>query len=233
MKMDWVIWGGCFLLFAAGAVFAQLGLGSNFFVIPNVHDLFDIASSIATVVAVIFAGLGLSSWRKQLRATSDYELARKMLVAVQKYANAAEESWRWCSIANDEQATDAREGKERTIRAIAAGAEPAMRKTRQHTADLKALLLECRALWADYDSLSLRDFLKFGENCDNYLSSFIESSAVESKDEYLINALRGAAMQSIWDGLEGVGLSESGAVSDYISRELSYINGRLSEKFIR
>ncbi|WP_129375257.1 hypothetical protein [Pseudomonas aeruginosa] len=233
MKRDWVVWVGCFLLFAAGAVFSKLSLGSNFFLVPSVHDLFDIASSMATVIAVIFAGLGLSSWRKQLRATSDYELARKMLVAVQKYADAAEESWRWCYIANDEQATDAREGKERTIRAIAAGAEPAMRKTRQYTADLKALLLECRALWADYESLNLRDFLKFGENCDNYLSSFIEISAVESKDEYLINVLRGAAMQSIWDGLKGVGLTEQGAVSGYISRELSYINGRLGEKFIR
>ncbi len=40
-------------------------------------------------------------------------------------------------------------------------------------------------------------------------------------------------MQSIWDGLKGVGLTEQGAVSDYISRELSYINGRLGEKFIR
>jgi hypothetical protein len=40
----------------------------------------DIFSIIGTVGALIFAGLGLSAWKRQLRGTSEYEIAKKSIL---------------------------------------------------------------------------------------------------------------------------------------------------------
>jgi hypothetical protein len=51
----------------------------------------DITNSIialATLSGVIIAGFGLSTWRKQLKGTYDYELARKTLFSVYKLRDA-------------------------------------------------------------------------------------------------------------------------------------------------
>jgi hypothetical protein len=40
----------------------------------------DIFSIVGTVGALIFAGLGLSTWKRQLRGTSEYEIAKKSIL---------------------------------------------------------------------------------------------------------------------------------------------------------
>jgi hypothetical protein len=67
-----VIWGG-----------GKLEL--TFFKVANIHDLFEIFSSIATVAAVFLAFSGVNAWRKQVRAQSDHELAHRVTVAALKY----------------------------------------------------------------------------------------------------------------------------------------------------
>ncbi|MBJ2237021.1 hypothetical protein JFT61_19600 [Pseudomonas fluorescens] len=88
MKRDWVVWLGCFLLFGMGALWARVPISNNFFVVENVHDLFEILGAIATVAAVLLAAAGINAWRSQLQATSDHELARRLLVSLYKYREA-------------------------------------------------------------------------------------------------------------------------------------------------
>ncbi|MBV7523406.1 hypothetical protein KW834_03165 [Pseudomonas sp. PDM29] len=85
MRRDWVVWLICFLLFGSGVVWAQIPIPSNFFIINDVHDLFEIIGALATIVAVCVAAAGINAWRWQLRATSDHDLARKLLISIYKY----------------------------------------------------------------------------------------------------------------------------------------------------
>jgi hypothetical protein len=88
MRRDWVVWLLCFLLFGCGVVWAQIPIKSSFFIIDNVHDLFEILGALATIIAVCVAASGINAWRWQLRATSDHDLARKILVSIYKYREA-------------------------------------------------------------------------------------------------------------------------------------------------
>jgi hypothetical protein len=88
MRRDWAVWLICFLLFGCGAVWAEIPIKSNFFTINNVHDLFEILGALATIIAVCVAAAGINAWRWQLRATSDHDLARKLLISIYKYREA-------------------------------------------------------------------------------------------------------------------------------------------------
>lgn len=90
MKDIVVIWGGCLLLFGAGAVWAMVPLNIEFFVVENVHDLFEIFSSAATVFVVVF---GFQLWRRQVNGQADLELARKVAVHALRIKEASLEAW--------------------------------------------------------------------------------------------------------------------------------------------
>lgn len=88
MKRNWEIWLGCAALFGAGVVWGLAHAKRNFFEVDNIHDFFEILAAIATVVAVVLAGMGLNAWKKQVRATADHELARRILIALHEYVEA-------------------------------------------------------------------------------------------------------------------------------------------------
>lgn len=88
MKRDWVIWIGCVLLFSAGVVWGLIQLKHDFFIVSDVHDLFEIIASGATTFAVCVAVVQVNAWRKQLKATTDHDLARKLLISIYRYKEA-------------------------------------------------------------------------------------------------------------------------------------------------
>ncbi len=51
-------------------------------------DITNSVIALATLIGVIIAGFGLSTWRKQLKGTYDYELAKKTLFSVYKLRDA-------------------------------------------------------------------------------------------------------------------------------------------------
>jgi hypothetical protein len=48
----------------------------------------DLITDCAAVVGVIFAGIGLNTWKKQIRGSFEYELARKLMLQVYKLRDA-------------------------------------------------------------------------------------------------------------------------------------------------
>lgn len=78
MKKDWVIWGGCFLLFFAGVIWGMIPDKAGFFLVENVHDLFEIVSAIATVAAAIFAYFAWNSWRSQFALQEGFKAATEV-----------------------------------------------------------------------------------------------------------------------------------------------------------
>lgn len=73
LKKDWVIWGGCVLLFAAGVVWGMIPDKKGFFVVTSIHDLFDIVGAIATTIAAAVAVAALSNWQSQFRHAARFE----------------------------------------------------------------------------------------------------------------------------------------------------------------
>ena len=73
MKQDFVIWSGCILLFSAGIVWGMIPDKTGFFIVANVHDLFDIFGALATVIAAAVAVVALSNWRSQFRHSARFE----------------------------------------------------------------------------------------------------------------------------------------------------------------
>ncbi|VVQ29735.1 hypothetical protein PS943_01464 [Pseudomonas fluorescens] len=90
MVRDWMIWVGCLLLFCAGAVWEAIQIKVDFFVVANIHDFFEILSSLATVIAVCY---GVLAWKHQLSGQSDLELARRVAIASLRMKEAALEGW--------------------------------------------------------------------------------------------------------------------------------------------
>ena len=81
-RSDPVVLVGCVLLFFAGAAWSGVFPKADFFVVDDIHELAEIGAAIATIFAVVF---GIGAWKKQLRGLSDHELARKILLATEKF----------------------------------------------------------------------------------------------------------------------------------------------------
>ncbi len=56
--------------------------------VESTTNLTDYVTAIAAVTGVIIAGLGLGAWKKQLRGTSEYELAKRLMLQVYQLRDA-------------------------------------------------------------------------------------------------------------------------------------------------
>jgi len=149
MKKDWVIWGGCVLLFGAGVIWGLMWTKKEFFYVQSIHDLAEIASSIATVAAVFIA---LTAWKKQLRAQADHDLARRVVVGAERFKKAALnliiDSQFCCENASIQFADY------NLIARIEAGIASRLAIFDEEIAAFEALLVEVRAIWgSELDTL--------------------------------------------------------------------------------
>lgn len=88
MKFFSSVWGLCVLLFLAGVTWGSVRLSSEFYQVNSIHDFFDILGVIVTVIAVVVALRGIGEWRNQAVATTDHELARRLLIELYRYREA-------------------------------------------------------------------------------------------------------------------------------------------------
>lgn len=78
MKKDSVVWLGCVLLFAAGVLWGMIPDKTGFFVVANIHDLFDILGAMATVIAAVVAVVALTNWRSQFRHEARFQSLKEL-----------------------------------------------------------------------------------------------------------------------------------------------------------
>lgn len=93
MWRDWFVWPLALMLFASGAVWAQVDVPIKFFAVTDLKSLLEIFASLATVAAVVLAYRGLSIWKEQIRGSSDNEIAMRVLLASRRYKDASHEAW--------------------------------------------------------------------------------------------------------------------------------------------
>jgi len=180
MSRDWVVWLCSFLLFACGVVWAVVPIPSEFFVVSNVHDLFEILGSLATVVAVCVAAANINSWKHQVNAAADLELARKLVSSLHGYRTRMQSMWYWADfviqmieVDDPNTASDMGLDEQRLL--------PEIEGTRQLQMQLKELLLQSQSVWRVSLEPEAAELFKFTDRCIFVVNnSFVWMGAYDS-----------------------------------------------------
>lgn len=200
MKQDWVIWTGCGLLFCAGAIWGGGRLDIAFFKVANIHDLFEIFSSLATVAAVFLAFSGVNAWRQQLGAQSDHALAQRVAIAALKYKEISRSAYDDALFS----VTQFRYGLESVPESILdryiAGMEDNLKANKNSKAEFCAVLLESRALWGAGFSEKYDELLALTDDFYGCIQVFIKWARLDPNDSF-IQAFQ-SAMQRHYDYFE-------------------------------
>ncbi|WP_458374955.1 hypothetical protein [Pseudomonas pergaminensis] len=147
MKKDWVVWCGCALLFGAGAIWGGILLDIQFLKVANIHDLFEIFSSAATVAAVFLAFAGVNAWRQQVGAQSDHALAQRIAVASLKYKDVSKSAFSDAQFLLFQFDGNTNYVLMEVFQKILPGLEERLNKNKTSHAEFLAVLQECRAIW--------------------------------------------------------------------------------------
>lgn len=184
MKKDWVVWLCCFLLFIAGALWAGWKPPVDFFKVTDIHDFFEICSSVATVFAVVLAALSVNTWRSQIGAQTDHDLARRLAVVALSYKDSCLVSWidaDFCFKNKDAKVSVWPDGL-RT--GVIEGLERKMEAGRKSRSELLALLLEVRAIWGVKKANEYDAVLNFSEQCHSVVRDFIVLNSGVGAEDY-------------------------------------------------
>jgi hypothetical protein len=174
MKKDWVVLGGCALLFGAGIVWGQMWPKKDFFAVADIHDLAEILSSMATVAAVFIA---MTAWRKQLRAQHDHDLARRIAIAGERFKRVTLEivvDAHFCGTNSNLQYSS-----ESLIERIRSNLRDRMTAHDAEMSSLNATLLEARALWGDQLDKAYEEIFSVSKGayyCVNHFIGFLNES---------------------------------------------------------
>lgn len=137
------------LLFLAGVTWGSIKLKSGFFTVDNVHDLFEIFSSVATVAAVVLAALSINAWRSQIKAESDHGLARKLAVSLINFKDAIQAAHSDLQFCRNNCIVGFEGLPPDLLRGATDSLIVRMERAKLIRADILALLIEARALWGD------------------------------------------------------------------------------------
>jgi hypothetical protein len=157
LKKDWVVWLWCALLFLAGVTWGSIRFKTDFYAVSNVHDLFEIFSSSATIVAVIFAAFSINDWRSQIKAESDHELARKLAVSLERYKESIRAIYSTAGFCVNNCIVGFEGLPPDTLKAITDRFLIKVEKIQEEGADFRGQLVEARALWGDELPKALAD----------------------------------------------------------------------------
>lgn len=231
LKTDWLIWLCCVALFGAGAVWGGVPIRTNFFVVANIHDLFEIISSIATVIAVVIAVFGLNAWKRQISATADHELARKVSIALSKYKDEVLMLWSdaHASAVQIESGNTSLDSK--YFKLVNSNMKKKMHSTRSSRAELKALSIECKAIWGEAFEREFHQILSFERQCyscvDAYLRWLVPS------DNELLRSYSRMSIITFRANLNTLDLNNSEKAIDYIELITNTLTFKLQEKLLR
>lgn len=226
MKKDWVIWGGCALLFGAGIVWGQMWPKKDFFAVTDIHDLAEILSSMATVAAAFFA---LTIWKKQIRAQADHDLARRALVRLERFKNAALTQVidsQFCSGNSHLQYEDYE-----LIKRVDEGIRSRLTLFDEEASSLQALLSEARAIWgAELERLleGVREIAAEAYGCNKHFLVFLVESANPHVQDYIEADIHKSSDRLRNLGLRGGPNDIAKAISALTSAADTYLKNKLS-----
>jgi hypothetical protein len=103
----------------------------------------DTITAVAATAAVIVAGIGLTTWIRQLHGTTEYDLSRRLLLQVYRVRDALKEVRRpFLAIS---EAGSVPDGASWEVAAY----QNRWQRVRDAMLELQAIVLECEVLWGD------------------------------------------------------------------------------------
>lgn len=232
MRKNWFVWVLCILIFLAGTTWGSISLKKDdFWRVDSVHDLFEIFGVFGTFAAVLLGVVGLNTWKKQIKAGLDNELARRVLISTYKYSQMVVFTWRHADFAasyvkeiSDNSFLDERSSFVEAVKV-------AYKDACDARADFLALQAECKAIWGDLLSKDADDLLSFEEICTQCLNGYykcsLDGTSPLTRAQYvksIINSFEYFNEQGIYRGKDA---------DNFINAILLKINKSLEGKLIK
>ncbi|MCS3835572.1 hypothetical protein HNR03_000152 [Pseudomonas sp. JAI111] len=230
MRRDWVVWLGCFLLFGCGAVWAQVPLKTSFFVIDSVHDLFEVLGALATVVAVCVAAANINTWKHQVNASADLELARKVVTALYRYKDKIMTTWGWAEFSVEQLHGDEKPTPELSD-AVNETIQASIDESDNAALVLKDLLLECQSAWRLNFDIESTFVYMFSDRCSLVAKSYILWSRTYHLDSQ-VAARSEKSIRTHWSWFEKNKCENYSDAITHLERLLSKLERRIEEKLL-
>ncbi|TLP71322.1 hypothetical protein FEA48_21085 [Pseudomonas nitroreducens] len=234
MKKDWVVWGGCALLFFTGVVWGMASAPKEFFHVDSVHDAFDMAASIATVLGVIGAIVQLNSWRKQQAANNDHNLAVRIASELNGQENKIKRAWGTAAIAHHAIAANIRAGDESFKSGARAGlvkyVDTQAEDFVKASAEFKSVAFECDVYWGGSYISPVTELIELSDLCISYFQCFRSYVAAGGAAE--LASIDGGSLDKAWGAMEAKGLVRFSEVGVYVSTRVEEFVSILRRDFI-
>lgn len=229
MKKDWLVWVGCFLLFSVGAIWGGVPISTNFFKVDNVHDLLEIASSIATVLAVCLAAAGYNAWKSQMVATSDHELSRRVALTMLRYKFS---SVRGCELTRYlVSRMRLQVGKEGTRQDLLDEVRRELKELQAICSEIRTVAFECKVMWGESVWTDFEKVFVLGSRCCSCIDSFLRWSRKESSERFKDKIARDAV--DLFDDLSQWIGDNKESVERYMDDLLKPIYVEVGERLLR
>ena len=204
-------------------------IGTDFFVIENIHDLAEIIAAIATVIAVFVATDGISAWRDQAIATSDHELARRVAVILQRYKFASYRAWEYADYLVSNMQHEI--GKGGVNPEFLSEVKNELKDLEEISSEVHSISLECRALWSKkiWDDFQRMSWL--GNQSRECINLYLSWARVE-EGESQRSVYSGVAFQISMEVIQSVG-STTASVNAYLDRALDPIGAEVDKRLLR
>ncbi|MNJ39737.1 hypothetical protein D3C77_346180 [compost metagenome] len=231
VNKDWVVWFGCFVLFGAGAVWGGVRFETDFFVVDNVHDLFEIFGAIATTVAVCVAASGLNSWKRQIRSAADHELARKVSVALHRYQAEVVNIWDSASSAHARLDYKVKLGGSLKDR-VKENIDSDIGSAESARAEFQALMLECKAVWGSLLDVDAGRLIEFERHCSYCVKKYLNYFMYDGPSGRYGLAKSYSVVKRSWGWFVKNDFDSRESSMLYIDGLVSGISSKLSEKLL-
>lgn len=227
-RLEWLL---CLGLFGAGIIWSRLLFPSDFYKVANIHDLFEILGAVATVVAASFAVYGIGLWRKQIRATSDHELARRVAISVELYKEEVKRIWGSAEFSATQLKTKEDYKHEKVRRAVKQTFDIRIERAICLRSDLKALLVECNAIWGKSFGNELRAVFGVEQQCLNCATNFLRVINPDYPEVGVLAAK--SSIESNWKSLGGDNYKNFAESEEYIDTLFKGVISQLGLKLLR
>lgn len=232
MRKNWFVWVLCILIFLAGTTWGSISLKKDdFWRVDSVHDLFEILGVFGTFAAVLLGVLGLNTWKEQIRAEQDNELARRIWISTYKYSQVVISSWRYADLATSYSRELIGKNFMEEHSSFTEIVKEACENTRDARGDFLALQIECKANWGELLSKDADDLLNFEEVCTHYLNDFYKCSLGDNSTYARAKHIKSTVNYVKYFNKQGIHSGKD--AEDFINKIFLKIDKSLKDKLIK
>ncbi|TDV60142.1 hypothetical protein EC915_113107 [Pseudomonas sp. LP_7_YM] len=225
-RLTWLIG---LMLFAAGMIWSQ-SFPKDFFRVQSIHDLFEIFSSAATVIAVLIAWATMSSWRKQAQAEYDHALARDLVVLLRKYNDELVKTWHYAgsAITHIENSSWIGDGGSDSLFVTVYQAR--IKEIEAVRAALSPLELEICEVWSESLKIHFLELTSLDELLCSIINTYIRLMVRGTFDER--SEFESTNALNSWEAINSLGLDTAVAAQQKIAKAIDKLKSPAKRRLI-